>query len=135
MRRKIRLGILVLMAFVLSGATVLGQTLADYKFNTGTNADLWKTLSNPTTILSTEGDYSVSSVQNLGFTFNFGAGGYTQFSVNADGNLKFGGTVTGTNNYTNPFSSSNASENSPKINFFGCDGYLPSSANGGYVKY
>ena len=96
MRNKIRFGILVLMAFVLSGATVLGQTLADYKFNTGTNADLWKTLSNPTTILSTEGDYSVSSVQNLGFTFNFGAGGYTQFSVNADGNLKFGGTVTGT---------------------------------------
>ena len=85
MRRKIRLGILVLMAFVLSGATVLGQTLADYKFNTGTNADLWKTLSNPTTILSTEGDGSASSVLNIGFTFKFGAVDYTQFSVNSDG--------------------------------------------------
>lgn len=130
-----RLSILALMAVVLCGMTAFGQTLADYKFATGTDANMWKTLSSPTTILSTEGDGTASSVQNIGFTFTFGATNYTQFSVNSDGNLRFGPTATGTGSYTTPFSSSKAAANSPKINFFGCDGYLPSSANGGYVKY
>ena len=123
------------MAVVLCGMTAFGQTLADYKFATGTDANMWKTLSSPTTILSTECDGCASSVQNIGFTFTFGGTNYTQFSVNSDGNLKFGSTATGSGSYTTPFSSSKAAANSPKINFFGCDGYLPSSANGGYVKY
>ena len=135
MGNKIRLGILVLMAVMLSGMTAFGQTLADYKFATGTDANMWKTLSSPTAILSTAGDNSVSSVQDIGFTFTFGATSYTQFSVNADGNLRFGSEATGYGSYSTPFSSSNAAVNSPKINFFGCDGYLPASENGGYVNY
>lgn len=135
MGNKIRLSILALMAVVLCGMTAFGQTLADYKFATGTDANMWKTLSSPTTILSTECDGCASSVLNIGFTFTFGGTNYTQFSVNSDGNLRFGPTATGSGSYTTPFSSSKAAANSPKINFFGCDGYLPSSANGGYVKY
>ena len=135
MRRKIRFGILFIMTVMFGCITASGQTLADYKYFTGTDANLWRSFSSPTTILATEGDYSASSVQNLGFTFKFGATNYTQFSVNSDGNLRFGSTVTGTDNYRTPFSTDNIAQNSPKINFFGCDGYLPSSANGGYVKY
>jgi hypothetical protein len=71
-------------------------------------------------------------VQNIGFSFPFGDGVYTQYSVNTDGNLRLGGTVTGTSSYSTPFSSSNANANSPKINAFGCDGY--GVANSHYVK-
>ncbi len=123
------------MAVMSFSITAFGQSLADYKFTTGTNTSLWRTFSSPTTILTGGGDYAVSAVHDLGFSFKFGATNYTQFSVNADGNLKFGETVTGTYNYSSPFSSSNAASNAPKINFFGCDGYMPSEADGGYVKY
>ena len=40
--------------------------------------------------------------------------------------------MTGTANYTTPFSSSNANINNPKINFFGCDGFC---TNDHYVRY
>jgi len=125
------------MLVMLSGMTAWGQTLADYKYSTGTNTGLWRAFSSPTTILTGGGDYAVSAVYDLGFSFKFGATNYTQFSVNADGNLKFGETVTGTRNYNKPFSTDNdnVSTNAPKINFFGCDGYMPSEADGGYVKY
>ncbi|MCQ2221028.1 MAG: fibronectin type III domain-containing protein, partial [Prevotella sp.] len=109
-------------------------TLEDYVFSTGVDASKWITL--PTTLPSLitpgAGDYGVSSVQNLGFTFPFGPNDYTQFSVNADGNLKLGSSVTGTSYYSSPFTSSNASYNNPKINMFGCDGYCASNH---YVRY
>ena len=110
------------------------QTLDEYSFSTGTDTSRW--IAVPTTLTSLitpgAGDYGVSSVHNLGFSFPFGENSYTQFSVNSDGNLKFGSSVTGTSNYSTPFSSSNASVNNPKINFFGCDGYCDNSH---YVRY
>ena len=116
------------------GISGFAQNLSDYVMTTGTDATRWETLSTPTTILelgtSTSGDSKASVVTDIGFTFNFAGTDYTQFSVNSDGNLRFGSTVTGTSYYTTPFSSSNANQNNPKINMLGCDGYITDS---GYV--
>ena len=125
---------LLIVAMMLVPWVTQAQTLDEYTFSTGTDASKWITV--PTTLTSLispgAGDYGVSTVHNLGFSFPFGEDSYTQFSVNSDGNLRFGSTVTGTSNYSTPFSSSNASVNNPKINFFGCDGYCDNSH---YVRY
>ena len=99
------------------------SSLASYDFVTSTSANKWLALSSTTNLLTSSGDGVASSLQNIGFTFPFGGSTYTQFSVNSDGNLRLGGTQTGTGSYDTPFSSSRASYNNPKINFFGCDGY------------
>ena len=108
------------------------QTLGEYTFSTGTDATLWVDMSSATVLpWTTSGDYGLTGVHNIGFNFPFAEDVYTQYSVNADGNLKLGGTVTGTSNYSSPFSSTNANSNNPKINVFGCDGYAESTH---YVK-
>ena len=126
--------LLLIVAMMFVPWVTQAQTLEEYSFSTGTDTSKW--IAVPTTLTSLitpgAGDYGVSSVHNLGFTFPFGEDSYTQFSVNADGNLKLGSSVTGTSNYSSPFSSSNASVNNPKINFFGCDGYCDNSH---YVRY
>ena len=100
------------------------QTLGEYSFSTGVDANKWITISDSTNLLVTgTNDSRYSAVENIGFTFPFAEDVYTQFSVNSDGNLRLGPTVTGTGSYSNPFNSSNSNTNSPKINFFGCDGY------------
>ena len=124
--------LLLLAALCVPWATQ-AQNLGDYTFSTGTDATLWVDMSGATQILTPTGnDALASSVQSIGFVFPFGNDVFTQFSVNTDGNLKLGGSPTGTSNYSTPFSSSNANVNSPKINAFGCDGY--GVANSHYVK-
>ena len=114
-----------MMLFCFFAVRVSAQSLEDYNFSTGVDATKWIALTSPTSLITPgAGDYGVSTVQNIGFTFNFAGTNYTQFSVNSDGNLRFGSTVTGTSYYTTPFSSTNAGYNNPKINFMGCDGYL-----------
>ena len=111
------------------------QNLGDYRFSTGTDASKWITLTSNTNLLGTgNADGRASSLQNIGFTFPFGEGSYTQFSVNSDGNLRLGSTVTGTSNYTTPFSSTNSNSNGPKINFLGCDGYFADSIHYVYAE-
>ncbi|MBQ0161211.1 MAG: hypothetical protein KBT28_11415 [Bacteroidales bacterium] len=124
---------LLLVALMLPWATK-AQTLDEYTFATGVDTSMWIAVpaSTPSLIAAGAGDGSASTVHNFGFTFRFNDGNYTQFSVNTDGNLRLGSTVTGTSYYTTPFSSSNANQNNPKINFFGCDGYFESSH---YVRY
>lgn len=100
------------------------QFLADYTFATGTDSTKWTDMSDAMEILSPEGsDNLASNVEDIGFVFPFGEGVYTQYSVNTDGNLRLGGTVTGTLNSSTPFSPSQVNRNNPKINGFGCDGY------------
>lgn len=107
------------------------QELSSYTFSTGTDASKWIPISSTTSLITPgAGDYGVSTVQSIGFSFPFGQDVFTQYSVNADGNIRFGATVTGTSNYATPFSSSNANVNNPKINMLGCDGFLSDS---GYV--
>lgn len=127
------LRLLLVAAMLLPWATK-AQSLDDLAFSTGIDTSLWIQVptSNPSLISAGAGDYGVSTVQNLGFAFTMGEGSYTQFSVNADGNLKLGSTVTGTSSYTTPFSSSYANANNPKINFLGCDGYCDANH---YVRY
>ena len=125
--KKILCMMLVLLTMSISG---FAQTLADYTFTTGTDATKWIPLSTTTSLITPgAGDYGVSTVQDIGFAFTFGEQSYTQFSVNADGNLRFGSIVTGTSNYSSPFNSSNAGINSPKINMLGCDGFLSDSGH------
>ena len=132
MKTLIRL--LALMAALSVGWAANAQSsLAGYEFVTGTAEGKWETLTNTTNLLgSTSGDHVASTVQNIGFSFPFGGNTYTKFSVNADGNLRLGGTATGTGSYDIPFSSSNAGNNGPKINFFGCDGYFVAGTH--YVR-
>ena len=126
----------LLIAFALALLVPLAtnaQSLGTYTFSTGNDATKWITVpaTQPSLIAAGAGDYGVSTVHDIGFAFPFATGVYTKFSVNADGNLRFGNTVTGTSNYTTPFSTTNASANAPKINAMGCDGFLTDS---GYVR-
>ena len=124
---------LLLLAVLLAPWATRAQDLADYSFSTGTDASKWVDMSSATQILSPSGsDGLASSLQSIGFSFPFGEDSYTQFSVNTDGNLRLGSTVTGTGSYATPFSSSYANQNHPKINAFGCDGYGLSGSH--YVK-
>ena len=120
-----------IMALLTPLGSLRGQTLGDaYTFSTGVDASRWYTITNTTNIVTTNlGDYAYSSVQTMpeGFSFPFAGSSYTQFSANSDGNLRLGSTVTGTSDYSTPFSSSYANSNNPKINGMGCDGYFDPS--------
>ena len=108
------------------------QGLGTYTFSTGIDETKWIPITNTTNILTSGSSNSSrrSSVLDIGFPFTFGPEVYTKFSVNSDGNLRFGTTVTGYNYYSNPFNSSGSNQNNPKINFFGADGDV---ADSGYV--
>ena len=120
-----------------ASSNIRPQSLGEYTFSTGVDASKWYNVTSTTNIMdgTTSGDYAVSTVHTFGegFTFPFAGTNYTQFSVNADGNLRLGGTVTGTSYYTTPFSSSNANYDNPKINGMGFDGYFDVSTYGNYV--
>ena len=121
---------LALITALCVGWSANAQELEEYVYSTGIDASKWITLTDYTDVSGTgSGDSWASSVMNIGFNFPFGDVVYTQYSVNSDGNLRLGSTVTGTNNYGTPFSSSSANTNNPKINFFGCDGYLVSGTH------
>ena len=125
--------LLLLAALIVPWATqAQTQTLSNYAFTTGLDSSKWVNMASATQILTCTGnDGAASAVVNIGFSFPFADTAYTQYSVNTDGNLRLGGTVTGTTNYTTPFGSSTANQNNPKINAFGCDGYGTASH---YVK-
>ncbi len=130
---KKHLSMLMLVVALLLPWASKAQDLTDYTFSTGTDSTKWVEMTGATQILTpSNSDGMASSVLNIGFAFPFGEDGFTQYSVNTDGNLRLGPTVTGTANYTTPFSTANANVNNPKINAFGCDGY--GVANSHYVK-
>ena len=126
-----KLLLIVAILFVPWGAGA--QMLGEYTFSTGVDTTKWINMDTATQILTPAGNTSLaSSLQNIGFSFPFGEDYYTQYSVNTDGNLRLGPTVTGTSYSSLPFSSSDANTDSPKINAFGCDGYGASGLH--YVK-
>ncbi|HNY01363.1 MAG TPA: BNR-repeat neuraminidase N-terminal domain-containing protein, partial [Bacteroidales bacterium] len=87
---------LVWAAFLLSLVT-LGQSTANYAFTTNNNGSLVD-MSTGTTQLVAAGvdDSPASPVTSIGFTFTFMGVPYTQFSVNANGLIRLGGTQVGT---------------------------------------
>ena len=112
--------LLLIVATMLVPWVTQAQTLGEYTYSTGIDTSKWIDMSTATQILTPSGhDGLASSVQNIGFSFPFGEDGYTQYSVNTDGNLRLGSTATTTLNYSTPFSASNANVNNPKINAFG----------------
>ncbi len=122
---KKRLHKLFLFAtLIIVPCVIQAQSLGLYTFSTGTDTTKWIDMSSSTQIvtLTSNGD-RVSAVRNIGFSFPFGTGVYTQYSANTDGNLRLGSTATTTSGYATPFSSTNANVNNPKINFFGTNGY------------
>ena len=125
-----RLLLLLLLAIGLPWAAN-AQDLADYTFSTREDATQWITLSNGLTSIVSSGDDKSSSLTNIGFSFPFGDGTYTQFWANSNGIFSFSSTPT--TSYSNQFTSSNLSSNQPKICGITRDMCVPSS--GGYVKY
>ena len=125
--KKFLLLTLTIVIGMLTGR-VVAQDLDAYTFSTGTDATKWIPLTTTTSIIAPGAvDGRASTLQEIGFPFIFGEDSYTQFSVNTDGNLRLGPTVTGTTNYSTPFNATNANANNPKINFMGCDGYQTDS--------
>ena len=134
MRRGIQY--LLLLAVLAVSGMLHAQSLADYEFTTGIDASKWVNMSSATVILSpsTSGSDALasSSPVAIGFSFPFASSNYTHYSVNTDGNLRLGNSVTATNLADIPFSTFNSDRNSPKINAFGCDGYAVYGSH--YVK-
>lgn len=125
----------LMVVAVLCLPTLIHAQVSTYTFNTGVDASKWRALSASawdTTLASTSttGDAFRSQLMNIGFSFNFGGTSYTQFSMNSDGCLRLGPVVTGTANYTTPFSTANASANSPKILGIGRDGRMRGPSSG-----
>ena len=125
--------LILLVAALLLPLAVGAQGLDDYTFSTGTDATKWVTVPSTVTSLITPGvgDYGASAVQNIGFSFPFGDGLYSQYTVNTDGTLRLGPTAVSTSNYSSPFGTTNLQYNLPKICILGADGFLSDS---GYVR-
>ena len=125
---------LTLLALVFACATpsaAFAQNLAEYAFTTGVDQNQWITLSNSATQIVASGqDDAYSSLTNIGFSFPFGDGTYTQFWANSNGIFSFNSTPTLA--YAHQFDPYECSENQPKICGITRD---MSTGNNGYVKY
>ena len=96
--------VLLLVTMMVAPCMTEGQTLGEYVYSTGVDTTKWIDMDAATQILTPVGnDGLASSLQNIGFEFPFGEEDYSQFSVNTDGNLRLGATVTGTVGYSTPF--------------------------------
>ena len=120
------------LAFLLAfAATANAQTLADYQFSTGHDNSRWVVLDSTRNLLVDGSEYYRRSyLENIGFDFPFADTVYSQFSVTLAGDLRLGGTraLTSGNTQGSPFHPTRAALNKPKINFFGCTGYVSDSA-------
>ena len=120
--------LVLLLAFA---ASANAQTLADYQFSTGHDNSRWVALDSTRNLL-VDGSayYRRSYLEDIGFDFPFADTVYSQFSVTLAGDLRLGGTRALTNGNTqgSPFHPTRAALNKPKINFFGCTGYVSDSA-------
>ncbi|HNX38487.1 MAG TPA: choice-of-anchor J domain-containing protein [Candidatus Cloacimonadota bacterium] len=85
---------LLIVLLILSLTFLSAQTIAEYTYSTGTNGTL-EDMTGSTALLTagTYYDDTASSVTNIGFTFSFGLGAYTQFSANSNGQMQLGATV------------------------------------------
>ncbi|MEN9347657.1 MAG: hypothetical protein RLZZ77_1168, partial [Bacteroidota bacterium] len=74
-------------------------------FGTGTNYTGW--IANT----ATDGDDNTSTIQNIGFTFNYFGTNYTQFAANMNGFISLGTALTGTGNFTNTIGTNTTTRN------------------------
>lgn len=87
------------------------QTLASYSFTTATGATLDPMAASTTLITGSPTiDDGASTVQLIGFPFQFGATVYTQYSVSSNGCMRLGALAASTS-----FANSNTNTSNPKI--------------------
>ena len=124
--------LLLLAAMILVPWVTQGQTLDTYSFSTGVDASKWITLSSPSNVFESYSDDVPSSVLNIGFTFPFGDGVYSQFSVSSNGTFRLGPTATLGTTQGGMFNASYYNANLPKISGIARD---MSTGSDGYVHY
>lgn len=85
----------------LCSSVVYAQNIDNYAFSTNTSASLVDMSSGTTQLVGPSQNFLASAVTNIGFDVWFMGVRYTQFSVNHNGVLRFGGTQvnTGGNTY------------------------------------
>ncbi|GAB1366983.1 hypothetical protein MASR1M36_18540 [Candidatus Cloacimonadaceae bacterium] len=91
---KSKLILLVLLLFSMT--LIMAQTIAEYTFSTTTDGTLEDMTGSSNFTGLTPGTYyddTASAVTNIGFTFGYGLGAYTQFSVNSNGQMQLGPTA------------------------------------------
>ena len=123
---------LLIVAMILVPWVTQGQTLDMYSFSTGVDASKWITLSSPSNVYTEYSDDVASSVFNIGFTFPFGEGAYSQFSVSSNGTFRLGPTATLGTTQGGMFNASYYNANLPKISGIARD---MSTGSDGYVHY
>lgn len=104
--KKITLLFIALFSFWQINAQV-----SSYSFVAGTGGVL-DPMASSTQLVASASDDGVSPVTNIGFTFNYAGVDYTEFSANANGNLRLGATAV-TSQWTN--TAANAATTSPVI--------------------
>ena len=121
----------LLVALLTTATSWANGGLTDYTFTTGEDQGKWITLSeNATQIVASGLDDAYSSLTNIGFSFPFGDGTYTQFWANSNGIFSFNSTPT--TGYYPQFDPNVCSANQPKICGITRD---MSTGTDGYVKY
>ena len=125
--------LLLIVAMMLVPWVTQAQTLNDYRFETGVDTSKWITLSSSATFIwNSYQDDQASSVYNLGFTFPFAEGSYSQFSVSSNGIFKLGTPAAVTTTTGGQFTSSYYNTSLPKICGIARD---MSTGTNGYVHY
>lgn len=118
MRRKIQIGIFVMVLTLLQSGVMFAQDFENYKFITGDDGVFYSP--DFTTLVESGNDDRVSELTDIGFTFVYDGVEYTQFSVNSNGRMRLGSTVIGTT-YSLPFNGNNYTVNAPQIAVVGMD--------------
>ncbi len=124
--------LLLMVSMIVVPWVTQAQMLSEYEFSTGVDASRWITLSSPTNVWTSYQDDAASSVFSLGFTFPFGNGSYSQFSVSSNGIFKLGSSATVTTTTGGQFTSSYYTTSLPKICGIARD---MSTGSNGYVRY
>lgn len=87
--------ILIMLLLAFTAGLLLSQTIADYTYATATDASLYDMSTGTTDLLATGTYYddTASAVTDIGFFFQMGGFGYTQFSISANGMMQLGPTA------------------------------------------
>lgn len=103
----LHLKVFVLLAVLLIGGTINGQSLANYSFSAAATGSLTDMSTGTTNLLTaaTYHDDDASAVTNIGFPFVFMGTLYNQFSVNSNGQMRLGSSVINGTAYTTPTAS------------------------------
>jgi hypothetical protein len=78
--------LLLMLMFV--PMTMLGQSITNYSFSTGTNGSLEDLTTGATSLMTGSNDDVATTITPIGFDFNFMGVKYTHFSANSNGQVK-----------------------------------------------